>query len=146
MKYQTRLKPCFNLIDLTPLVDVIFLLLIFFLVTSEILPLKSLAIENPELAKDSAPRLTQLLVVMDAEQVIYVGSKKEIIDMNSVKAHLKREIKELKQQNASAKPTVVLHVDGRVDYGAFLRLFSVVQDCSPHIRLSFKPMVEQEDL
>ena len=140
MKYQTRLKPCFNLIDLTPLVDVIFLMLIFFLVTSEILPLKSLAIENPEIARDTPPKLTQLLVVMDADQVIYVGSRKEIIDMNSVKARLTQEIEELKRQNAKAMPTVVLHVDGRVDYGSFLRLFSVVQECSPHIRLTYKPV------
>lgn len=139
MRYQTRLKPCFNLIDLTPLVDVIFLMLIFFLVTSEVLPLKSLAIENPEIAKDTPPRLTQLLVVMDADQVIYIGSKKEIIDMNSVKAHLLKEIEELKAQNVLSKPTIVLNVDRRVDYGAFLRLFSVVQECSPHIRLSYKP-------
>ena len=146
MKYQTRLKPCFNLIDLTPLVDVIFLMLIFFLVTSEVLPLKSLAIENPEIAKDSPPKLTQLLVVMDADQVIYIGSKKEIIDMNSVKSHLHQEIAEMKRQHTAAKPTVVLHVDSHVDYGAFLRLFSVVQECSPHIRLSYKPTPEQVDL
>ena len=144
MRYQTRLKPCFNLIDLTPLVDVIFLMLIFFLVTSEILPLKSLAIENPEIAKDSAPRLTQLLVVMDADQVIYVGNKKEITDMNSVKMHLTKEIAELKQSSSSMTPTIVLNVDKRVDYGAFLRLFSAVQECSPHIRLSYKSISTQQ--
>jgi biopolymer transport protein ExbD len=33
----------------------------------------------------------------------------------------------------------VLNVDRRVDYGAFLRLFAVIQECSPRIRLSYKP-------
>src|SRR5580765_5230196 len=100
MRYQTRLKPCYNLIDLTPLVDVIFLMLIFFLVTSDILPLKSLSIENPELERISTPaNLTQLLVVMDRDQVIYVGSKKEIVDMGSVKEHLAKQIRLIKAQN-----------------------------------------------
>ncbi len=138
MRFQTRLKPCFNLIDLTPLVDVIFLMLIFFLITSDILPLKSLSIENPPLAnKNSEARMHQLIVIMDKDQVIYVGSKKEIIDMGSVKEHLCQQIAALKAQNPHADPAVVLHIDRHVDYAAFLRLFSVVQECSSHIRLAY---------
>ena len=55
MKFKTRLKTSMALIDLTPLVDVIFLMLIFFIVTSDILPLKSLLIENPKLGKRFSP-------------------------------------------------------------------------------------------
>ena len=80
------------LIDLTPLVDVIFLMLIFFIVTSDILPLKSLLIENPKLEKDSAPLTTQLLLVMDAQHVIYLGSKKAIVDLASLKQSLQQEV------------------------------------------------------
>ena len=141
MRFQTRLKPCYNLIDLTPLVDVIFLMLIFFLITSDILPLKSLSIENPEIAKNTPANLTQLLVVMDRDQVIYVGAKKEIIDMRSLKDLLLSEIQYMRSKYPQAKPTVVLNVDKRVDYGAFLRLFSVIQECSPHIRLSYTPLL-----
>ena len=139
MRFKARLKPCHNLIDLTPLVDVIFLMLIFFLVTSDILPLKSLSIENPELATKSPTHLTQLIVVMDRDQVIYMGAKKDIVDMNSVKENLIRQIAAIKVENPTAAPTVVLSVDRRVDYGAFLRLFSAVQECAPRIRLSYKP-------
>jgi biopolymer transport protein ExbD len=143
MRFQQRLKPCHNLIDLTPLVDVIFLMLIFFLVTSEILPLKSLKIENPALKNVHSPaNIAQLLVIMDRDQVIYIGSKKDIVDMNSVKEHLIKQIAVIKAQNPAADPAVVLNVDRHVDYGAFLRLFSTVQECSPHIRLSYKA-VEQ---
>jgi len=142
MRFQARLKPCNNLIDLTPLVDVIFLMLIFFIVTSEILPLKSLLIENPVLGKNTPTRLAQLLVVMDKDQVIYVGSKKEIVDLSSVKSALQEQIALLQNQYPDCHPTIVLSVDRRVDYGAFLRLFSQVQECSPRVRLSFKPKHE----
>lgn len=139
MKFKTNLKLSHSLIDMTPLVDVIFLMLIFFIVTSDILPLKSLNIENPVLERNSAPLTTQILVVMDAQQVIYVGSKKAIVDLSSVKQLLLDEMENLKKQHPGIVPTVVLSVDRRVDYGAFLRLFSIIQESAPKIRMVYKP-------
>ncbi len=139
MHFKTRLKPSLSLIDLTPLVDVIFLMLIFFIVTSDILPLKSLHIENPELGRDAEPLTTQLLVVMDAQNVIYVGSKKTIVDLVALPNTLHEEIHFLEQQHQGAQPTVVVSVDRRVDYGTFLRLFAIVQDSGKRIRLVYKP-------
>lgn len=144
MKFRTNLKPSFSLIDLTPLVDVIFLLLIFFIVTSDILPLKSLHIENPSLAKEAAPLTTQLLVVMDAQNVIYVGSKKNIVDLTSLKSHLLDEIAVLQTLHGGLSPTVVLSVDKQVDYGAFLQLFSVAQECCSKIRLVYRSIEDTE--
>ena len=142
MRFKTNLKPSLNLIDLTPLVDVVFLMLIFFIVTSDVLPLKSLNIENPTLDRDTIPLTTQLFVVMDAHNVIYVGSKKEIVDFASLKEFLLSEMAALRQDNPGCKPTVVLSVDKNVDYGTFLRLFSVAQECTPQLRLVFKPSNE----
>jgi len=118
-------------------------MLIFFIITSDILPLKSLNIENPTLEKNSAPLTTQLIVVMDAQNVIYVGSKKSILDLVSLKNHLQEEVSQLKKQNNSIEPTVVLSVDQRVDYGSFLRLFSICQECCPRLRLVYKPSESQ---
>jgi biopolymer transport protein ExbD len=144
MKFKTNLKVSHSLIDMTPLVDVIFLMLIFFIITSDILPLKSLHIENPVLERNSAPLTTQILVVMDAQNVIYVGSKKAIVDLASVKNHLQEEMEHLKKQHAGVDLTVVLSVDRRVEYGSFLRLFSIIQESSPRIRLVYKPEESQE--
>lgn len=139
MRFKTNLKATPNLIDLTPLVDVIFLMLIFFIVTSDILPLKSLNIENPVLETDTMPLTTQLLVVMDAQNVIYVGSKKEILDFSTLKSHLKAEIAKIKARHPASQPTVVLSVDRRVEYGIFLQLFAIVQESAPNLRLVYRP-------
>lgn len=138
MKFKTRLKPSMALIDLTPLVDVIFLMLIFFIVTSDILPFKSLLIENPKLEKDSAPLTTQLLLVMDAQHVIYLGSKKAIVDLASLKSSLEEEVQKMKQQNRGSEPTIVLSIDRRVNYGLFLKLFSIAQECCGNLRLVYQ--------
>lgn len=139
MKFKTNLKVTHSLIDMTPLVDVIFLMLIFFIVTSDILPLKSLNIENPTLSHNSLPMTTQILVVMDAQHVIYVGSKKAIVELSAVKQQLQEEIDLFHKQYGSILPTIVLSIDKRVDYGAFLRLFSLIQESSPHMRLVYQP-------
>lgn len=143
LKFKTRLKPSTALIDLTPLVDVVFLMLIFFIVTANILPLKSLLIENPPLEKDSNPLTTQLLVVMDSQNILYLGSKKMIVDFDSLKSDLEKELEQMKKQGT--EPTVVLSVDQRVSYGLFLRLFSIVQECCPRLRLvyQYKESVEE---
>lgn len=139
MKFTTRLKPSTALIDMTPLVDVIFLMLIFFIVTSDILPLKSLLIEHPKLGKDSAPITTQLLLVMDKQHILYLGTKKHIVDLHSLKEDLLRELELLKSQNNQQEPTLVLSIDKHVDYGMFLTLFSIAQECCSRLRLVYQP-------
>ncbi len=137
MQFKTKLKTNHSLIDLTPLVDVVFLMLVFFIITSDILPLKSLNIENPTLSQDSAPLTTQLYVVMDAQNVIYVGSKNSIVDLGSLKQELETEIAHIKKQHAIS-PTVVLSIDKKVDYGSFLQLLAICQECSQKIRLVYR--------
>jgi biopolymer transport protein ExbD len=138
MKFKTNLKPSNTLIDMTPLVDVVFLMLIFFIIASDILPLKSLNIVNPKIDRESTPLTTQILVVMDAQNVIYVGAKKSIVDLISLKEYLEQEIALTKKQYPKAEPSIVLSVDARVDYGSFLRLFSVAQECCPKLRLVYE--------
>jgi len=139
MRFKTNLKTNYNLIDLTPLVDVIFLMLIFFIITSDILPLKSLNIENPTIDRPSDPLTTQIIVVMDAQNVIYVGSKKSIVDLSSLKKQVEDEINQIKKIHTDVQPTVVLSIDRRVDYGSFLRIFSIIQETTPRLRLVYRP-------
>ena len=139
MRFKTSLKSTHALIDLTPLVDVVFLMLVFFIVTSDILPLKSLHIESPKLERNSEPLTTQILVVMDAQHVIYIGSKKAIVDLGSLPETIDAEINLLKTQHPKVQPTIVLSIDRRVDYETFLRLFALVQEKTHRVRLVYQP-------
>ena len=143
MKFETRLKPCYNLIDLTPLVDVIFLMLIFFMITSDTLPLKSLLVQHPRISHNDTAKLSQLVVVMDQDQVIYIGSKKEIVDLTSLEVRLTQYISKWQEQHKGVTPTVVLSIDKRVEYQNFLELFSRIVKTTPKIRLAFKSDVDE---
>jgi biopolymer transport protein ExbD len=146
MKFKSTLEPTTALIDLTPLVDVVFLMLIFFIITSDILPLKSLNIQNPTLERPSPPRTSQILVVMDAQNVIYVGSKKEIVDLESFQESLTREIQTTLSSHPGADTTVVLSIDKRVEYGDFLRLFSLAQASGTKLRLVYNDVSDDEPI
>ena len=137
MRFSTRLKPCFNLIDLTPLVNVIFLLLIFFMITSDTLPLKSLLIQHPKISSGEPAKLAQLLVIMDKDQVIYVGSKKEIVDLASLGEKLKKHMALWEKAHEGATPTVVLSIDKRLEYDVFFRLLNEVIQVSSKVRLAY---------
>lgn len=136
LKIRTSLKQTNALIDLTPLVDVILLMLVFFILTSDVLPFKSLNISLPDIDQQTPAQTALVGVVMDAQNVIYVGSRKEIVDLGSFPEVLKRELE--KQRLKNPTPTVVLSVDKKVEYGMFLRLFSDVQSLGVPIRLSYQ--------
>jgi biopolymer transport protein ExbD len=138
MRFSTRLKPCFTLIDLTPLVNVIFLMLIFFIITSDTLPLKSLMIQYPQVSSAEPAKLSQLVVIMDKDQVIYVGSKKEIADLYSLKDVLQKHMTTWKEAHRGVTPVVALSVDKRLDYETFLRVFAEVVKIAPKVRLAFR--------
>ncbi len=47
---------------------------------------------------------------MDAQNVIYVGSKKNIVDLGSLKSHINEEIAAIKKFKPASSPAVVLSV------------------------------------
>ncbi len=130
MKFKTHLASSSSLVDLTPLVDVIFLLLIFFMLSSDILPTKALNVEHPTLEKESPTLHAPLLLVMDAHHVIYFGPEKEIVGLQEVRERLSEEFK--------GEPSIVLSVDRRAEYGAFMRLFSVAQESGKPVKLVYE--------
>lgn len=137
IKIRSTLKHSSALIDLTPLVDVILLMLVFFIITSDILPFKSLNVSLPNLDCESPVMTSTVGVVMDAQNVIYVGSRKEIVDLSSFSYSLKKELEKVRAKYAIDSPTVVLSIDRSVEYGDFLRLFSEAQKAEVPLRLVY---------
>jgi biopolymer transport protein ExbD len=144
MRFNTRLKPSLQLIDMTPIVDVVFLLLIFFIVTSDTLPLKSLPVSTPTLPLTTTPLTTQLVVVVDAQEVIYVGSKKTIVELDTLAKELSHEVERYQSQHADVLPAVVLHIDKHVPYGTFLQVFYAAQQLDIPLRLTYHTPAEEE--
>lgn len=138
MHFKTRLKPTDSLIDMTPLVDVIFLLLVFFMITSDILPLKSLHIEQAKIPIDAPSLTTQLVVVIDDEEVIYVGSDKKIVGLEELQPYLEKAAKKYERKHGGSSPTVTLNIDQRASYGLFLQVLAKTQAAGLTVRVAYR--------
>ncbi|MFA6915626.1 MAG: biopolymer transporter ExbD [Parachlamydiales bacterium] len=137
MKFQTRLKHTGSLIDMTPLVDVIFLLLVFFIITSDTLPLKSIHLDKPNISLNDTPLTTQLVLVIDNEEVIYLGSSKDIVDLESLQNKLHDEIELYKKSHSNITPTITLNIDKSIPYDTFLQVLNKVYSTGATIRLAY---------
>jgi len=75
MRLERRLKPTIN-IDMTPLIDVVYQLVIFFMITSVFKMAPGIALELPGAATASSVAVTELRIVAVSEDEIYVGKER----------------------------------------------------------------------
>ncbi|MEM7662874.1 MAG: biopolymer transporter ExbD [Pseudomonadota bacterium] len=77
-------------VDLTPMLDVVFILLIFFIVTAVFLTEEAIPIEPPPPSNDNPPDepVPTILIRVDADNLIYVNNR--IADVSAVRANIER--------------------------------------------------------
>ena len=101
--------------DMAPLIDVVFLLLIFFMLTSSFVP-PSVPLSLPKAASAEATESSKVLVSLDNEGLIFLGET-QVTD-EDFEAALQQAL----EQNSTT--TVHFRGDKSVDYGLFLELIS----------------------
>jgi len=116
-------------IDMTPMLDIIFIMLIFFIVTASFLRETGLPLPIPEGDSQHSPEKVSLIVqVSETNEVLFNARH---IDIRAVAVNLKREISELDNPSViihahpGAKTDIVLQVVDRVR-AAGIRDFVVV--------------------
>ena len=78
-----------NEINLTPMLDVVFIMLIFFIVTASFIKEAGLDVNRPDApVTESQPEDANILVVVDANDDIYIDRR--LIDPRAVRANLER--------------------------------------------------------
>ena len=106
-------------INVTSLIDVMFILLIFFMVTSTFLEQPGMKLELPEAKSATVERIEKMVVYIDANQQIYFNDKPLAID------HLKSQLKSALKR--SRKPTLVLRADERVPHGLVVKVMDIAR-------------------
>ena len=102
---KTRTRPT---IHLTALIDIVFLLLIFFLLASTFVEQVGLNIEIPEVESKGEGLLPELIVQIDQDGKIFVDDIN--VNTRQLTTVLKMRIQSL------GKDTVVIHADRRTQY------------------------------
>ena len=106
-------------INLSPMIDCIFILLIFFIVTTVFVEEKGLQVNKPDAAAPSSPEEKENVVLaITAENEILFGDREiPLVDVTArVKAHVQ-----------GAETPVVIRAHEKADHGTFVQLWDAAR-------------------
>ncbi len=138
LKIEGKLKVCKGLPDLTALVDVLFLLLIFFMVSSSFVQVSGHKVEVPKVSQAGSTVVEKVVITIDSNNKIYFNDSPmgwEILkeELNKVKSRL----------NIGA---VILRADRRTPFGTVAKLMSLAENMGLDVFVAtFSPGASLED-
>ncbi len=90
-------------VDITPMLDVVFIMLIFFIVTATFIKEAGIDVDKPEAATAVVQEKASILIAIDAEDQVWINRRQ--VDLRSVRSIIER----LHAENP--KGTVVIQAD-----------------------------------
>ena len=133
MSLRKRLRDNHNEVDAGPLNDVLFILLMFFLLISTLANPNVVKVTNPKGKSDT--RVNQNIVVtVTKEQKVYIGT--QLIDMIYIDSLLKKEV--TLNRKYIDTPTVVLNVDTAAFYGRAFRIMEAAKRAGAKLAANIK--------
>jgi biopolymer transport protein ExbD len=119
-------------IDLTPMLDVVFILLIFFIVTAQFIKEPGVQIVRPEVDNKSQAKPLAILIAIDANSDVYIDKKK----INP--AEVPFTIKEMRLDNPRGE--IVIQTDVGSDAGVMVDVMEAINkiDGDTVIKISAK--------
>lgn len=107
-------------IDITPMLDVVFIMLIFFIVTASFIKESGAKVVKPDAENAiSKPRATVMLAVDDKNQI---WLDRRVIDPRAIKANIKR----LRAENPSGE--VIIQADAESNAETILKVVDELKD------------------
>ena len=112
-------------IHLTALIDIVFLLLVFFLLASNFIEQQPVAIVVPEVEHETKGELSNIVVSIDKNADIYFNGDK-VDSLQLLRAGLENEIRK------RDKATVVIQADRRVVYDTVVQVIDAAKLAGAH--------------
>ena len=133
MSLRNRLRDSHNEVDAGPLNDVLFILLMFFLLVSTLANPNVVKVSNPKGKSDT--RVSQNIVVtVTKDQKVFIGTKQ--IDMMYIDSLLKKEVENTKKYVDT--PTVILNVDTAAFYGQAFKIMEAAKSAIARLAANIK--------
>lgn len=106
-------------LDLSPLMDIVFLLLIFFLVTTTFLPDAGMDLDLPESTTATASELTTTVISVGEDGGVQLDGRTVSLD------ELQTAVRALP---AADRQKITVRADSRVDYGVIVRIIDALRN------------------
>ncbi|WP_017222582.1 ExbD/TolR family protein [Moritella dasanensis] len=105
-------------VDLTPMIDMVFILLIFFLVTASFNKMNAIDIQRPDGATNDMQGAVSLVVSIDAENGVWIEG--EPVDIRKLRSRVKT-------LSGGDHTSVMLNADRSVDTGRLIEVLDQVR-------------------
>jgi biopolymer transport protein ExbD len=121
LEFERRRKADTNL-NIAPLIDIVFLLLIFFVLSSHFVSHKGFKIKLPKAVSAQTQKNEQVMVFIDKEGGIYLNDSEVRIDQ--LKSLIRSEL------NKTNSKTVVIKADEDVSLGLAVKVMDVAKEAN----------------
>ena len=133
MSLRKRLRDNHSEVDASPLNDVLFILLMFFLLVSTLANPNVVKVSNPK-GKSDTKVSQNIVVTVTKEQKVYIGT--QLINIDYIDSLLKKQV-ELNKRFVDT-PTVVLNVDTSAYYGAAFKIMEAAKKAKAKLAANIK--------
>ncbi|MFA6717182.1 MAG: biopolymer transporter ExbD [Victivallales bacterium] len=142
--YSRSFKPNLNYLsgrpDLTPMVDVLFLLLIFFMIGSSFVQVSGVKVNLPQTATTKNLGIEKSVITLargENKNLIYFNEKEVSWDQ------LKQRLAEVR--NFSASGTVIIRADRLIPFGVVAKLMALAESANVAAIIATTPEQKQEE-
>ena len=118
MRFKRRYSIIKGELNITPLIDMVFLQLIYFMLTSSFIMQPGIKVNLPKAVTSEVVKYENVEVVISSENVIYMNSKVITI----------QELKILLKQTAKAKGSILIKADRRASLGRIVEVWDMCRD------------------
>ena len=133
MSLRSRLRDNQNEVDAGPLNDVLFILLMFFLLVSTLANPNVVKVSNPK-GKSDTKVSQNIVVTVTKDQLVYIGTKQ--IDMIYIDSLLKQEVENTRKYVDT--PTVIMNVDTAAYYGMAFKIMEAAKRAKAKLAANVK--------
>ena len=120
MRFERRLKPIAG-VDLVPMIDVVFQLVIFFMLSSTFIQTPGIALNMPESSSAEPVVMTKMVVTILPDETVYLNDT--LYSLKDLDAALKALPENVREELSS----VVVDGDTEVNYGLMIRVMDVLR-------------------
>lgn len=108
-----------NAIDLTPMLDIVFIMLIFFIVTTSFIKPSGITVDQPTAVTAEPKQANNILIGLTPEGEVWIGGQP--VDLRSVQAMVER------MKAASPDAAVIIQADKAAPSGLLVRVMDQVR-------------------
>ena len=134
MSLRKRLRDTHNEVDAGPLNDVLFILLMFFLLISTLANPNVVKVSNPKGKSDTKVSQT-IVVIVTKDQQVYIGTQH--VNMLYIDSLIKKEVDQ--NRKFVDTPTVVMNIDTSAYYGQAFRIMEAAKRAKAKLAANIKP-------